>query len=97
MKEFRQEGSTMTLEESYYIDRMLDDYKLSRQSIRNLVSKLASIATASEDTVPMILNRKSQNMGYGRSNDVFEELLSDETLLCRKINRLTQSLDEVLV
>ena len=97
MKEFRQEGSTMTLEESYYIDRMLDDYKLSRQSIRNLVSKLASIATASEDTVPMILNRKSQNAGYGRSTDVFEELLSDETLLCRKINRLTQSLDEVLV
>lgn len=52
MNEFVRAGSTMTMEESHAIDRALDDYKYSREAMRELAIKLAPIIAADRSELP---------------------------------------------
>ena len=45
LREFQQEGRTLSLLESQLIDQMLDDYKTSREAIVRLSQKVAIMAT----------------------------------------------------
>lgn len=96
LRDFHQENRTLSLQESQLIDRMLDDYKTSREAMTRLSQKLEIMASDrfSNDEAPLIAIVAAQGNSQALDlTSLVKCLEQDRIPLNQKLDNLCKSLN----